>query len=82
MTAKLQVNITISKNNIVLLLKGYVNSHLTSHEFNGTLKIFRFIITSFLSPYILKNQQVLRRHLPSGRACLPPAQETSAVYQS
>ena len=46
------------------------------------LILFRFIISSFLSPYILKDQQVLRRHQSAGRACLPPAQETSAVDQS
>lgn len=78
----LKVDITISKNYIVLLLKGYLNNHLTDPDFNGIQILFRFMVSSFLSPYILKNQQVLRRHQPAGRDCLPPAQKTSAVYQS
>ena len=80
MPAIFKVNITISKNYIVLLLKGYLNNYLTNPEFKGIQILFRFIISSFLSPYILKDQQVLRRHQSAGRVCLPPAQETSAVY--
>lgn len=44
--------------------------------------LFRFIDSSFLLPYILRDQQVLRRHQFAGRACLPLVQDTSAVYQS
>ena len=82
MTAMFKVYVTISKNYIGLLLKGYLNNYLTNPEFKGIQILFRFIISSFLSPYILKDQQVLRRHQSAGRVCLPPAQETSAVYQS
>ena len=44
--------------------------------------LFRFIDFSFLLPYILKDQQVLRHHQLAGRASLPLAQDTSTVYQS
>lgn len=57
-------------------------NHLTDSDFNGIQILFRFMVSSFLSPYILKDQQVLRRHQPAGRANLPPVQQTSAVYQS
>ena len=57
-----KVYVTISKNYIGLLLKGYLNNYLTNPEFKGIQILFRFIISSFLSPYILKDQQVLRRH--------------------
>lgn len=82
MTAMFKIYITKSKHYIVLLLKGYLNNHLTDPDFNGIQILFRFIVSSFLSPYILKDQQVLRRHQPACRACLPPAQQTSAVYKS
>ena len=57
-----KVYVTISKNYIGLLLKGYLNNYSTNPEFKGIQILFRFIISSFLSPYILKDQQVLRRH--------------------
>ena len=82
MNARFKVYITNIKEQYSLLLKGYLNNYLTNPEFKGIQILFRFIISSFLSPYILKDQQVLRRHQPAGRVCLPPAQETSAVYQS
>ena len=44
--------------------------------------LFRFVDSSFLLPYILRDQQVLRHHQLAGRASLPLAQDTSAVYQS
>lgn len=44
--------------------------------------LFRFIDSSFLLPYILRDQQVLRHHQFAGRACLPLVRDTSAVYQS
>ena len=34
-----KVYVTKSKNYIALLLKGYLNIHLTDPEFNGTLMI-------------------------------------------
>lgn len=39
-------------------LNSYLNNHLTDPEFNRILILFRIMVSSFLSPYILKDQQV------------------------
>ena len=80
MPAIFKVYITNIKELLSSFLNSYLNNYLTNPEFKGIQILFRFIISSFLSPYILKDQQVLRRHQSAGRVCLPPAQETSAVY--